>query len=248
MRLSDTTQLRGAKGLAPGEDLTSRLERVAGGLPQYALRKRDCGEEPVALLDVQGLQGREVVMLEGERMTIGKNPDCDLEIGDDASVSRVHARLEPVGGGWSICDLGSTNGTFVNGVLIFGERILRDDDEIIVGRTRLHFCDRSRAGDASTERTGARPRLTPTERKVLIELCRPLRSGAAFTQPATPRAIAERLFVGEAAVKQHISHLQDKFGITEDEGVPKRVRLANAALETGTITFTDLKEDDDSAD
>jgi pSer/pThr/pTyr-binding forkhead associated (FHA) protein len=199
----------------------------------------------VALLEVQGLQGREIVTLDGERMTVGKNPDNDLVIAEDPSVSRVHAVLQRVGGGWSIHDVGSTNGTLVNGERIFGERVLRDDDEIILGRTRLHFCDRSTTGESSTERTGPRPRLTPKEREVLVELCRPLVGGSAFTQPATVRQIADRLFVGEAAVKQHLGHLYDKFGIfeEEDEGLPKRVRLANLALETGSINLSDLKAD-----
>jgi pSer/pThr/pTyr-binding forkhead associated (FHA) protein len=197
----------------------------------------------VALLDISGLDGRESVTLDGERVTIGKNDDLDVVIADDPSVSRVHAVLERISGGrWLIRDVGSTNGTLVNGERILGERVLRDDDEIILGRTRLRFCDRTLAGESSTERTGAKPRLTPKEHDVLVELCRPVMSGRAFTQPATVREVADRLFVTEAAVKQHLGHLYDKFGIMEeDDGVPRRARLANAALETGAVTMSDIK-------
>jgi DNA-binding CsgD family transcriptional regulator len=201
----------------------------------------------MALLEIQGLHGRDIVTLDGDRFTVGKNPENDIVLSEDPSVSRVHAVLERISGRWAIHDRGSTNGTLVNGERIFGDRQLRDDDEIILGRTRLHFCDRTTPDDISTARTGAKPRLTPKEHDVLRELCRPLLKGTAFTQPATVREIAARLFVGDAAVKQHLGHLYDKFDIAdEDEGQSRRVRLANAALESGAITLRDLRDDDDS--
>jgi hypothetical protein len=201
----------------------------------------------VALLEIWGLHGREIATLDSERVTLGKSSENDLVIDEDSSVSRVHAVLERISGRWAIRDLGSTNGTLVNGERIFGERLLRDDDEIILGRTRLRFCDRASADDISTARTGARPRLTPKEHDVLVELCRPLLNGTAFTQPATVREIAVRLFVTEAAVKQHLGHLYDKFGFVEDEGQPRRIRLANAALESGAVTLSDLKDETGAA-
>ncbi|MEX1009538.1 MAG: helix-turn-helix transcriptional regulator, partial [Acidimicrobiia bacterium] len=84
------------------------------------------------------------------------------------------------------------------------------------------------------------PRLTPRERDVLIELCRPLAaSGDAFTEPASIRQIADSLFVSEAAVKQHLARLYDKFEIYDDSG-RRRVHLANAVMERGVLTRTDL--------
>jgi DNA-binding CsgD family transcriptional regulator len=78
------------------------------------------------------------------------------------------------------------------------------------------------------------PQLTPRERDVLAALCRPVLSGAVYTEPASTRAIAEELFVSEAAVKQHLLRLYDKLGIYSDE--PKRrVSLANEALRLGLI-------------
>jgi hypothetical protein len=203
----------------------------------------------MALLEVWGLDGRpQITTLDGDRLTVGKNAENDLVIAEDSSVSRLHALLERIGGSWTIRDMHSTNGTLVNGDRIFEQKVLRDDDEIILGRTRIRFCDRNTAGDVSTARTGARPRVTPTEHKVLVELCRPLLSASAFKEPGTVRQIADRLCVGEAAVKQHLMHLYDKFGIYEDDGPSRRHRLANAAIETGTITLKDLKEPDDDDD
>ena len=85
------------------------------------------------------------------------------------------------------------------------------------------------------------PELTRREREVVIELCRPsiADTGLAFTEPATVREIAERLFVSEAAVKQHLLRLYDKFEIPD--GVDqRRLRLANDALVRRAVTRTDL--------
>jgi pSer/pThr/pTyr-binding forkhead associated (FHA) protein len=203
----------------------------------------------MALLEVWEVDGRrQIRTLDGNQVAIGKLPENDLVIADDSAVSRVHALLERTGGRWTIRDRDSTNGTLVNGERIFAERLLRDDDEIILGHTRIRFCDRNTADELSTARTGARPRLTPTEKKVLVELCRPLLGASAFKEPATVRQIADRLCVGEAAVKQHLGHLYDKFGLDEEEGSPRRNRLANTALDTGTITLKDLREANEETD
>lgn len=76
--------------------------------------------------------------------------------------------------------------------------------------------------------------LTRRERDVLSVLCRPLAQGAAFTEPASVHAIADALGVSAAAVKQHLTHLYDKFGIFEGEQ-RRRLRLANMALSEGAV-------------
>lgn len=81
--------------------------------------------------------------------------------------------------------------------------------------------------------------MTHREFDVLVALCRPIVGDAPFTEPASIRRIAEELVVSEAAVKQHILHLYDKFELN-DEHENRRVRLANAALECGVVTAADL--------
>lgn len=70
-------------------------------------------------------------------------PDIDLDAFDtDAKVSRKHARIRLKDGGYTIEDLGSTNGTFINRgrrLLPGTPQALRDGDEIIVGKTFLRF-------------------------------------------------------------------------------------------------------------
>jgi predicted ArsR family transcriptional regulator len=85
------------------------------------------------------------------------------------------------------------------------------------------------------------PELTKTERRVLIELCRPSMSGKALTPPASAETIARALSVGTAAVRQHLGHLYDKFMILDEEGKSRRELLANEAMETGAVTPKDFE-------
>jgi pSer/pThr/pTyr-binding forkhead associated (FHA) protein len=196
----------------------------------------------LATLERFGPAGHDLVMLDErrERLSIGKSADNALMIDGDPAVSRVHAQLEHIGPAWCIIDLGSTNGTWVNGERIFAPRSLADRDEILIGRTRLLVHDTAR-GDATTEPLRPPPARTPAEQRVLTELCRPVLSGQAFTPPSSVRTIAEALFVTESAVKQHLDRLYDKFSIFSDAGESRRVRLANEAIQTGAVTMRDLQ-------
>lgn len=51
---------------------------------------------------------------EGREYVLGRDPACDLTV-DDPRISRRHARLWPTGGGWRVADLGSKNGTWIDG-------------------------------------------------------------------------------------------------------------------------------------
>src|SRR4051812_9207965 len=81
-------------------------------------------------------------------------------------------------------------------------------------------------------------KLTPREREVLVELCRPLLEQANFHQPAATKDIAKKLFVSEAAVKQHLLRMYEKLSIPEDAN--RRVALANAAFESGILTSEEV--------
>jgi pSer/pThr/pTyr-binding forkhead associated (FHA) protein len=197
----------------------------------------------MAVVEVWGSRGHDVVALDGARCSVGTSADAEIVIVDDPAVSRVHAVLETIAGSWCIRDLGAKNGTFVNGDRLFAERVLRDGDEVVLGRTRLVFRDRRTAAQPATQGLAAPPQLTPREREVLVELCRPLLSGNVFTQPTSVHDIAQRLYVADAAIKQHLGHLYDKFGILDDTDGPRRVRLANEAIQRGAVRLADLRDD-----
>ena len=200
----------------------------------------------MATLERFGPTGHDLVVIDESRraISVGKSPHNDLVLDGDPAVSRVHARLERLGPAWCITDLGSTNGTTVNGERLFAPRTLYDRDEVLVGETRLVLRDPTARGDVTTAPLKPPPSRTPGEQRVLVELCRPVLSGQAFTPPSSVRAIADALYVTESAVKQHLDRLYDKFGIYDAAGGSRRVLLANEAIQRAAVTMRDLQRSD----
>ena len=83
-----------------------------------------------------GMAGQSFQPGEGKTL-IGRSPECDVFL-DDVTVSRQHAELEREGEAFSIRDLGSLNGTYVNRKRI-ESTVLEDDDEVQIGKYRLTF-------------------------------------------------------------------------------------------------------------
>jgi len=71
-------------------------------------------------------------ILEGDQLTIGRDATNEIVI-NDAEISRRHARLTFQGGKYVLEDLGSTNGTFVNGQRLAGPRVLKAGEVISFG-------------------------------------------------------------------------------------------------------------------
>ncbi|WP_420626309.1 FHA domain-containing protein [Candidatus Poriferisodalis sp.] len=76
--------------------------------------------------------------LAGDRVTVGRHPDSDVFL-DDITVSRRHVILELVPAGHILRDVGSLNGTYVNGNRTDGEVTLRGGDELQVGKFKLLY-------------------------------------------------------------------------------------------------------------
>lgn len=75
--------------------------------------------------------------LKQQAILIGREESCDIPIHDD-SVSRRHARIEPLGDGYGIVDLQSTNGTYVNDARITLQKI-KDGDYLRIGNAIFRF-------------------------------------------------------------------------------------------------------------
>ena len=187
--------------------------------------------------DVQRILALEPGM---QRLSIGRLATCEIAVTWDTEVSRAHALLEQAGGAWTIEDRGSSNGTLVNAARITGPHVLRDGDIVRVGRTQVIF---HAAGEDDLRRTTpaldrVAPSPTESQRKVLVELCRPAleRGGGA----ASNKEIAEALFVSVETVKTHMRALFDAFAVGDVPQYHKRTELVRRALETGLVSVHDL--------
>lgn len=80
----------------------------------------------------------QVFGLTGDKITIGREPGNTIALTQDTTVSRRHAEIEKSGDAFVIRDLGSSNGTFVNGVRIT-EQTLSPGDEVQIGSSRFRF-------------------------------------------------------------------------------------------------------------
>jgi pSer/pThr/pTyr-binding forkhead associated (FHA) protein len=97
-------------------------------------------EAPALVVRSGGGRSGEAFALRAGRTTIGRSPDCDVFL-DDVTVSRRHAVVSGEGGRFTIEDLGSLNGTFLNRRRI-EQAPLTDDDEVQIGKYRLVFLSR----------------------------------------------------------------------------------------------------------
>ena len=195
--------------------------------------------QTTSYLEVWRPGGVQVVLLTATSVTIGRGEGNGVVLDHDTQVSSLHAVLQAYGSGWAIRDLGSTNGTTVGGERLLAERALRPGDTIQIGQTRLTYRGGTTGSAAPTTAPRRPPELTRRERDVLVALCRPLFSGEMFHEPASAREIAATLVVTEAAVKQHLLRLYDKFGL-DPNSTRRRVELANDALRRGAVTAAEL--------
>jgi hypothetical protein len=77
--------------------------------------------------------------LDATQLTVGRGANNDLALENDEFASARHARIEPRRDGVYVEDVGSTNGTFVNGIRLARERKLAAGDIVRVGETDLRY-------------------------------------------------------------------------------------------------------------
>lgn len=113
-----------------------RLRTVALAVGRRAIRATDRwlrGWPPVMTLP-RGAQAR---------FTIGREPACDMTLADE-TVSRWHACLERVASGWLLADMGSTNGTRLNGWRVTSPMPVRPGDMVSFGAVTYLLAERPR--------------------------------------------------------------------------------------------------------
>jgi hypothetical protein len=127
------------QGVAPAEApqeehgqtmIYSTSARVRGPLAEDPGRRR----APRALLVVGGRR----LLVPPAGGTIGRSRDCEILL-EDAGISRHHAEIRPGAEGWTVEDLGSTNGVLLNGREVRGAQLLQPGDRLELGSTEIVF-------------------------------------------------------------------------------------------------------------
>lgn len=95
----------------------------------------------LVVLTSSALEQGEAFELDATQLTVGRGANNDIALDGDEFASARHARFEPRRDGIYVEDVGSTNGTFVNGIRLARERKLTPGDIVRVGETDLRYED-----------------------------------------------------------------------------------------------------------
>ncbi len=121
-------------------------------------------------LSSKGATEQRYLLSTTQEMVLGREPQCQIAIDPFlyGSVSRRHAKVEPVSNAsgitWQVCDLGSGNGTYVNGQRLQGYQILRAGDRIALGKDGPEFifeCQPTNNTTPSSVSSGNLPSVNP---------------------------------------------------------------------------------------
>ena len=115
--------------------LAPQQAAAAGLIPQPLAQEMG----RLVVLTSPTLDQGDVFTLDSHPLTMGRGSNNDVPLPDDEYASGRHARFEPRRDGVWIEDIGSTNGTFVNGIRLTRERKLTPGDVVRVGETDLRF-------------------------------------------------------------------------------------------------------------
>ena len=119
----------------PQESMILAPQQASGLLPQPTAR--ELGH--LVVLKSPALEEGDVYALDSSPLSVGRGANNDVSISGDEYASARHARFEPRRDGVWIEDVGSTNGTFVNGIRLTRERRLASGDVVRIGETDLRF-------------------------------------------------------------------------------------------------------------
>ena len=140
--------------------------------------------------------------------TLGRHPDNTIQI-LDRIVSKNHCHIEAdADGRFVLKDLGSLNGTFVNGERVAGERTLRTGDEITLGSTKLVFDPKDADQGKSVPPTRQTGRVTMTADAVESHV------RAKLAQQAELNFVSERLVTDVQALRRDYEKLRVSFELT----------------------------------
>src|SRR5690242_5778956 len=91
-----------------------------------------------ALVVMNGPQAGQCFTVRGEYAHVGRSPDANIRL-DSIDVSRQHLRVSRNGGDLLVEDLGSSNGTYINGARLAGTGVAKPGDRLHVGDIELQY-------------------------------------------------------------------------------------------------------------
>lgn len=125
----------------PADDATVTFQALDLGNPQaedeIATELADLSSDEAMLFVKRGTNAGATYLLDKDTVVVGRSPDADIFL-DDVTVSRRHAEFQRTSGQFELRDLGSLNGTYVNGESIETKHLLRGD-EVQIGKFKLVF-------------------------------------------------------------------------------------------------------------
>lgn len=136
--LTSTIHLTSLRSVA--EPVHSLLQQAG---PEVLSVLKELDANSAMLISLIGPNRGSRYLIDKESTTIGRIPESEIFL-DDITVSRNHALISRVSGGYLLKDSGSLNGTYLNGSLVL-DSALTDGDEIQIGKYRMHFFKGSRS-------------------------------------------------------------------------------------------------------
>jgi len=175
----------------------------------------------VDAIEVGSGAGAQLFPLSGQRVTIGRLDENDLVFSQDVTVSRRHAVLERFNNGWRIRDLGSSNGTFVNGIKATTPMQVNPGDRVLIGSASFTMLEIAPPeGLLATMQKGgddAASQFTQREAEIL----------RLVAEGCTDAELAERLSISVKTVHSHLDRIRDKCGLR------RRADLTRLAIALG---------------
>jgi DNA-binding CsgD family transcriptional regulator len=184
--------------------------------------------EVTVLLEISSEAGTSRTPTRGDVIRIGRATDNDVVLNAEQTVSRHHAQLSCADGQWMISDLGSHNGTHVNGVRLKADipHPFGPTDVVTVGAVTLRLCEvddgdgLTVADSRGSELHRLLTALSEREREVLT----------LVAQGRTDEQVAGELFISVKTVHSHLDRIRDK------TGVRRRAELTRVAVRLGLAT------------
>lgn len=177
------------------------------------------------VLDVRDGEQRRTLRLEDGTIRIGRDPDCEIFLPGDPTLSRVHAIFEHVDNAWSVRDNDSRNGTTMRGVQLPATNrfAVTTGDRLAVGKFVLVVTSTGEALDETlpAHAVPIRPVAGLSLRET--EIVRAVASGL------TDQQVADSLFISVKTVHSHLDRIGDKTGSR------KRADVTRLAMETGLL-------------